>query len=196
MRSLMVLGLLLALVATGCGVNKGYVAQQIQESESRTSSQITDLSDKTNANADQIAKLQSLSAQLSEKTDLAIDKATGFENYQILWSGEIQFDFDSYDITPTAEEIILEACEKMGQYPGSLIEIAGHSDRTGSARYNLMLGEKRSGSAKRYIADHCGVSLYRLFVVSFGESKPVAMPDEKQAASKNRRVTLSIWGPR
>ncbi|MBU8933152.1 MAG: OmpA family protein [candidate division Zixibacteria bacterium] len=194
MKTMMVVGLLLALLMMGCGVNKEYVAQQINDSESRTGAQISDLSDKTNANADQITKLQSLSAQLAEKTDLAINKASGFENYQVLWSGEIQFDFDSYDVTPTAEEILLEACEKMGQYPGSLIEIAGHADRTGSARYNLMLGEKRSGSAKRYIADHCGISLYRLFVVSYGETKPVALPDEKQAASKNRRVTLSIWG--
>jgi len=187
-------GLLLALLMMGCGVNKEYVAQQIQDSEGRTNSQISSLIDKTNSNAEQISKLQSLSAQLAEKADLAINKAAGFETYQVLWSGEITYNFDSYEINPTAEEILLEACEKMGQYPGSLIEIAGHTDRTGNAKYNLMLGEKRARSAKRYMADHCGISLYRLFVVSFGETKPKAMPDEQQASSKNRRVTLNIWG--
>ncbi|RKX24720.1 MAG: hypothetical protein DRP47_10955 [Candidatus Zixiibacteriota bacterium] len=194
MKSMFLVGLLLALLMMGCGVNKEYVAQQIQDSEGRTNSQISSLIDKTNSNAEQISKLQSLSAQLAEKADLAINKAAGFETYQVLWSGEITYNFDSYEINPTAEEILLEACEKMGQYPGSLIEIAGHTDRTGNAKYNLMLGEKRARSAKRYMADHCGISLYRLFVVSFGETKPKAMPDEQQASSKNRRVTLNIWG--
>jgi len=31
--------------------------------------------------------------------------------------------------------------------------------------------------------------------VSYGKDKPVAMSDEMNAASKNRRVTLKIWGP-
>lgn len=194
MKSMVVVGLLLALLLMGCGVNKEYVSQQIQESEARTSSQVDALTDKTNANAEEISKLQSLSAQLAEKADLAINKAAGFENYQLIWSGEITFDFDSHEITATAEAIILEACEKMGQHPGSLIEIAGNTDRTGNAKYNLMLGEKRANSAKMYMADHCGISLYRLFTVSYGEKRPVSMPDEHGSASKNRRVELEIWG--
>jgi outer membrane protein OmpA-like peptidoglycan-associated protein len=33
-----------------------------------------------------------------------------------------------------------------------------------------------------------------MYTVSHGESKPVALPDEKNANSKNRRVTLKLWG--
>lgn len=63
-----------------------------------------------------------------------------------------------------------------------------------SNQYNLMLGEKRAGSAKRYLADKFGISLYRLFIVSYGEDKQVSMDSENQSASKNRRVTLTVWG--
>lgn len=184
----------LALLAAGCGVNKDFVQEQINQSEARTDSKITTLKDQTDTNAGEIAKLQSLAKQLSDKTDMAINQAKGFENYQIIWSGVINFDFDSYEINEGAAAILNEAGQKMEEHPGSVIEIAGHTDRTGNSKYNLLLGEKRSNAAKRFLFERFGVSLYRLFIISHGEEKPVAMPDERNAASKNRRVTLKVWG--
>lgn len=190
----LVLMLAMLLLIAGCGVNKDYVSQQISESEARTSGEINTLRDKTDGNAAEIVRLQSLASQLSDKTDMAINKAKGFENYQIIWEGVVNFDFDSYDISGIAEQTLTEAGEKMEQNLGSVVEIAGHSDPTGSASYNLLLGEKRANSCKRFLSDRFGTSLYRMFVISYGENKPTAMLDENQSASKNRRVSLRIWG--
>jgi len=194
MKLTVVAALLLGLVAAGCGVNKTYVQEQISASESRTDAQLSTLKDRTDANTNQLAKLQSLATELSEKTDLAINKAKGFEDYQIIWSGEITFQFDSWEITGAAEQTLMEAGDKMTAHPGSLVEIAGHTDHTGSAKYNLMLGDKRAAAAKRFLVDNFGISLYRMFTISYGEDNPAAGSDEKQSASRNRRVTLNIWG--
>jgi len=194
MKLLVAFIVVLSLLAIGCGVNKDYVEEQIRASEARTSAQISTVADQTNANAAEMAKLRTLAGELSEKTDLAINKAKGFENYQVIWSGDVSFGFDSWKIDGTGESILMECGEKMEQVPGSLVEIAGHTDRTGPASYNQMLGNKRSAAAKRFLAERFGVSLYRIFTISYGEDKPVAMPDERQAASKNRRVTLKVWG--
>ena len=196
MKTLMVtvLGLGL-LLGAGCGASKDYVQQQVSESESRMNDQMSDVQSDVAANEQQIQKLQSLSEELSNKADMAINKAAGFENYQVIWEGVINFEFDQYEITSTGEQTLLDACEKMEQVPSSVVEIAGHTDRTGSNRYNVMLGEMRANAAKRFFADRCGVSLYRLHLVSFGEQKPKAMPDQQGAASTNRRVELKIWGP-
>jgi len=196
MKTLMIaiLGLTL-LVASGCGVKKDYVNQEIADSESRMADKMTTLQSDVKANQDQLAKLQALSQELSKKTDMALNKAAGFENYQQIWSGEINFDFDKYDITSNAEVTLMDACEQLEKNPGAVIEIGGHTDKTGPAKYNIMLGQMRADAAKRYLVERCGVSLYRLFEVSYGEDKPVAMADEMNAASKNRRVTLKIWGP-
>ncbi|MEA3297772.1 MAG: OmpA family protein [candidate division Zixibacteria bacterium] len=194
MRNILLSIIVLALLVAGCGVNKGYVQEQITQSESRTNAQIATLTDQTDTNAGEITKLRSLATELSGKTNMAINKAKGFENYQILWSGEVNYDFDSWKVTEAAEQILFEAGEKMEVYPGSVIEITGHTDRTGSAKYNIMLGEKRANAVKRFLAERFGTSLYRMFVISYGRDKPVAMSDERQAASKNRRVTLKIWG--
>lgn len=194
MRILLVVALLLSLMFVGCGASKDYVAQQIQQSEAKTNAEISSVRDQTDTNAAEIKKLQSLAAQISQKADLAINKAKGFENYQIIWQGEINFDFDSYLITATAESILNEAGEKMEEFPGSILEVAGYTDRTGTAKYNYLLGQQRADASKRFLASKFGISLYRMFTVSYGEDKPVALPDEQNASSRNRRVTLAVWG--
>ncbi|MEA1979350.1 MAG: OmpA family protein [candidate division Zixibacteria bacterium] len=190
--AIVLLGLLLLVV--GCGVNKDFVAQQISDSEARTDGKIGELRDKTDGNAAEVAKLKSLATELTKKTDMAINEAKGFENYQAIWQGVINFDFDSYEVNATSEQILNDAGLKLEQNPGSVIEILGHTDVTGAATYNFLLGEKRAGSTKRYLAEKFGISLYRMFIMSYGESKPISMPDERNASSTNRRVNLTIWG--
>ncbi len=187
--------LLAALLVAGCGASKDYVNQQISDAEARMNSKVDAAQSKADANATDIAKLQSLAQQLQDSVHLAINKAAGFENYQVIWSGEIHFAFDSYAIDQVASKTLDEAGDKLEANPGSIIEIAGHTDRTGSSDYNYKLGQERSNSAKRYLAERFGVAMYRMFTISYGKDKPVALPDEQKAASKNRRVMLTIWGP-
>lgn len=183
--------LLLGVLIAGCGVNKDYVAHQIQESEGRTDTKIDKLRSDNDA---EIARLEALAKELESKADMALNKAAGFENYQIIWTGEIRFAFDSYEISDEAAVILEECGAKMDANPRSVVEIAGHTDRTGQASYNMMLGQMRATSAQRFLNDRFGISLYRIFLVSHGEHKPVAMPDERNAGSLNRRVILTVWG--
>ena len=130
-----------------------------------------------------------------KKTDAAINEAKGFENYQIIWQGEINFEFDAIAITPAAEQVLIEGGEKRWKpIPVPLSKISGHTDQTGSNKYNFMLGEQRANAAKRFLSERFGISLYRMFVISYGKQKPAALPDETKAASKNRRAVLTVWG--
>jgi outer membrane protein OmpA-like peptidoglycan-associated protein len=195
MKGFLIVALALLLFTGGCGVNKKYVSDEIAASEARTNAQVSDLKGSADKNKADIAALQRLSKELGEKADLAINKASGFENYQIIWSGEIHFAFDSYDIDGVAAAILDECGVKMEEVPSSLLEVTGYTDRTGSSNYNLMLGQARADATTRYLSEKFGVSLYRMFTASYGKSKPVAMPDEANSAAKNRRVKLAVWGP-
>lgn len=193
LRSIFSIGLICVLTM-GCGASKTFVEEQIQASEARTQSDIAGLRDKTDANASEVNRLRSLADQLSDKTDLAINAAKGFEDYVVLWTGVVNFDFDAADITATAEQILMEAGDMMTNHSESIIEIAGHTDMTGAPRYNLMLGEQRANSAKRFLIDKFGVSLYRLFVVSYGEANASSGGGEQASHSADRRVALTVWG--
>jgi outer membrane protein OmpA-like peptidoglycan-associated protein len=195
MRKLIFVVLLAALMVAGCGASKGYVDEQIAAAEARMNSQVSTVSSKADANAAEVAKLKDLAAQLQEKTDMAINKAAGFENYQIIWSGEINFAFDSYALDNVSTDILTEAGQKLEGTPNAIVELAGHCDRTGSKTYNYELGQMRAAEAQRFFAERFGIQSYRMFIISYGKDKPQAAPDEKYSASKNRRVNLTIWAP-
>ncbi|UCC43384.1 MAG: OmpA family protein [Candidatus Zixiibacteriota bacterium] len=194
MKSRLLLLAVMLLMIAGCGVNEDFVGQQILESEARDAAKMEAIRAQADANAAELTALRNLATELESKADMALNEAKGFENYQIIWEGEVNFAYDSYEIDDIAAQILNDAGAKMEAYPGSLAEFVGHTDATGTAKYNIMLGEKRAGAARRYLADNYGISLYRMFVLSYGEEKPVALPDERDANSRNRRVKVRIWG--
>jgi outer membrane protein OmpA-like peptidoglycan-associated protein len=182
-----------ALLIAGCA-SKGYVDQQIAEMQARVDADMNKAKAQSVMNADEIKKLQALSQELSDKTDMALNEAKGFETYQVIWEGVVNFDFDEFELTEIAKDNLSDLGQKMIDHPRSLLEMVGHTDKTGSANYNYELGLKRAESVKRFLTDQYGVALYRMFSVSQGKNKPVAMADEKNANAKNRRVVLKLWG--
>lgn len=181
------------MLVAGCA-SKGYVDEQISAMQAKVDADMNEVKAKTDTNADEINKAKAQIADVSKKADQALVEAEGFVNYQVIWEGVVNYDFDSYDLNQMAMDNLEGLGQKMTDYPKSLLEIAGHTDKTGGASYNVTLGMKRSESVKKYLSDKYGISLYRMFTVSYGEDKPVAMPDEKDSNAQNRRVVLKLWG--
>ncbi|RKX25003.1 MAG: hypothetical protein DRP46_12555 [Candidatus Zixiibacteriota bacterium] len=190
---LMLLFMAVALILVA-GCDKGYVDEQIAAMQAKVEADINEVKAKADTNADEINKAKTMITEASKKADMALEEAKGFENYQVIWEGVVNFDFDSYTLNQMAMDNLSGLGQKMTDYPKSLLEIAGHTDKTGAASYNVTLGMKRAEAVKVYLTDQYGVSLYRMFTVSHGEEKPVAMPDEKNANAQNRRVVLKLWG--
>lgn len=186
--------LLSTLFIVGCGASKTYVDQAVAEERARNESSMNALGGDVKENQAVLERMQSLTAQLELKTDMAINKATGFEDYQIIWDGDIYFDFNSTELSVAAREIVDQAGNKMSQNASSVMEIAGSTDPSGSAVHNLEIGRKRAAAAKYYLVDSYGINLYRIFMVSHGESKAVQVDDSEMAYSKQRKVIMKLWG--
>lgn len=185
---------LVGIMLVGCGVSKEYVAQQIEESGKRNSAQLAELQRSSDTNAEEIEKLRASTKELELKADMALNEAEGFENYKIIWTGEVYFAFNSSDLTPSSEATLSECGTIMNSDPTSLLEIAGHTDHIGPADYNLKLGQNRADEAKRFLTEKSGIPLYRLFTVSYGEKHVASLPDDLKSNSKDRRVMLTVWG--
>ncbi|MCX6827009.1 MAG: OmpA family protein [candidate division Zixibacteria bacterium] len=183
-----------ALLLSGCA-SKGYVDQKMSEMQAKVQADVNGVKTQSAMNAEEIRKIEILTQELSQKTDKALNQTKGFENYQVIWEGTINFDFDSYELNQPTRDNIEGLGQKMIDNPHSILEVAGHADRNGSAKHNFQLGIQRAESVKTYLTDHFGIALYRMFTVSYGKSKPVALPDEKNANARNRRVVLKLWGP-
>lgn len=101
--------------------------------------------------------------------------------------GDVFFDFDQYTIRGDARSVLEADAVWIKNAVGKSILIEGHCDERGTQAYNLVLGEKRARSTKRYLED-LGVAGSRLKIVSFGEIRPFCKEHDESCYQKNRRA--------
>jgi outer membrane protein OmpA-like peptidoglycan-associated protein len=82
--------------------------------------------------------------------------------------------------------------EMLQDNPGIRIEIAGHTDSTGSEETNQRLSELRAESVANWLIQN-GVSSTRISTAGYGESRPVADNTTEEGRRKNRRTEISIF---
>ena len=76
-------------------------------------------------------------------------------------------------------------------HPKISVIIEGHCDERGTREYNLVLGEQRALSTRRFLIS-LGMSPDRLHTVSYGEDKPLDPASNEEAWAKNRRAEFKI----
>ena len=73
------------------------------------------------------------------------------------------------------------------------IRIEGHSDATGSLRFNMILSKKRANTVIRYLVGRGHVTRSRLVARGLGPKKPlVPNAKTKEERAMNRRVEFHI----
>lgn len=103
----------------------------------------------------------------------------------------IYFEFDSSDLTTSAQSILEEKAQWLKENPYSQITIEGHCDDRGTTEYNLALGDRRAQSAKKYLVA-LGIEDTRIDTLSYGEEKPALNGSGDAVWSKNRRDAFVI----
>ena len=90
-----------------------------------------------------------------------------------------------------AGDSLAAVAEFVGQDPGKLIRIEGHTDSTGGANANQVLSQKRA-EAVRDALEALGVDPSRMTAVGVGAERPVAPNDTSEGRAKNRRVDIIL----
>ena len=72
------------------------------------------------------------------------------------------------------------------------VEIEGHTDNVGDAKYNEALGLMRAEAVKRYLYEKHQVPLHKINVISYGEQKPVSPNKTRDGRAQNRRVVIKV----
>ncbi len=79
----------------------------------------------------------------------------------------------------------------LAEFDQTVVEVAGHTDSTGSEQYNQSLSERRAGSVASYLRSQ-GVISDRLITVGMGELRPVADNGTAAGRQANRRVEITM----
>jgi outer membrane protein OmpA-like peptidoglycan-associated protein len=113
------------------------------------------------------------------------------DNITLNMPGNITFATNSSDLSPAFFSVLTSVSKVLKEYDKTVVEVAGHTDSSGSDSYNQQLSERRAGSVAQYLQSQ-GVISQRLITVGMGESRPVA--DNKTADGKqlNRRVEITL----
>lgn len=104
---------------------------------------------------------------------------------------DIFFDYDQYAIRRDAQTILGTNADWIKNRPGKAIVIEGHCDERGTQAYNLVLGDKRARSVKRYLED-LGVPASRLKTTSYGEIRPFCKERDESCYQQNRRAHFVV----
>ncbi len=136
-------------------------------------------------------------ALLKQKPDLALARPPSLAhngNYQLdslQVFNSLLFEFDTYSLSNPGREELQNLYEFLSHDGDLQLQLAGHTDGKGTARYNQMLSEKRCMAVATYLED-LGIHSDRIRWEGFGSTRPVASNETEAGRSRNRRVEFLI----
>ena len=101
------------------------------------------------------------------------------------------FDWDRSDLTARARQIIAEAAQNSTRVQYTRIEVDGHADRSGTARYNQALSLRRANAVAGELTRN-GVPQSAIDVQAFGDTRPLVQTAAGVREPQNRRVEIII----
>jgi outer membrane protein OmpA-like peptidoglycan-associated protein len=113
------------------------------------------------------------------------------DNITLNMPGNITFALNSADLNAQFFSVLDGVAMVLKEYDKTVIEVAGHTDSTGSDQYNQQLSERRARSVAQYLISQ-GVKPERIITVGAGEAYPIASNDTEAGRAANRRVELTI----
>jgi outer membrane protein OmpA-like peptidoglycan-associated protein len=113
------------------------------------------------------------------------------DNIILNMPGNVTFNTDSAEIKGAFYDVLSSVVLIVKEFDKTIIEIAGHTDSTGSDQYNQNLSEQRSASVGQYFMAQ-GIERMRIITKGYGESRPIADNTTAQGKQLNRRVELTL----
>ena len=113
------------------------------------------------------------------------------DNITLNMPGNVTFATDSSDLSPAFFGVLDSVGKVLGEYARTVVEVAGHTDSTGSDAHNQGLSERRAASVASYLLSR-GVVRHRLITLGMGEGRPVADNASTAGRQANRRVEITM----
>lgn len=104
------------------------------------------------------------------------------------------FDFDKAILKPAGKHNLDVLITRINQMDLEVVVATGHTDSTGTPRYNQRLSERRALAVKNYLMRKLPGN--RIFIEGKGENQPVASNATREGREQNRRVDVEMVGIR
>lgn len=105
--------------------------------------------------------------------------------------GNVTFDVNKAEIKGQFYPVLDRLATIFNEHNQTFIEVAGHTDNTGSDAINVPLSENRARSVANYLANK-NVERARLAELGMGSAYPIADNNTPEGRQLNRRVEITI----
>ncbi len=102
----------------------------------------------------------------------------------------ILFDTDQAVVKPASKPVLDQIAKLLKDNPTLRLEIAGHTDNTGTAQHNLVLSQQRARAVVQTLVQNYAIATARLQAKGYGDTKPIVPNDTDRNRANNRRVEL------
>ncbi len=113
------------------------------------------------------------------------------DRLRVSMTSSTAFDVDSTEIKPGFYSTLDKIAAVVNKYGKTRLDIAGHTDDTGSEAYNQQLSERRAAAVELYLLAEQVIPA-RLGSAGYGELQPVASNATQYGRTLNRRVEVTI----
>ena len=94
-------------------------------------------------------------------------------------------------LTPEQREKVAKIARYLDKVDESTCLIVGHTDNTGTAEGNLVLGQERADYARDYLVNN-HIRASKVTSLSKGQTAPIAGNDTAEGRAQNRRIEVTI----
>ena len=133
-------------------------------------------------------------AQLAESTRARIGEVVeNIDNYKLVTAESVLFNLNKHTLTDEAKAQLDAAVQKLQGAKNYVLEIQGFTDKTGSARTNLALSQRRADAVVRYLTMQHNIPLRKISVLGIGEDDPNADNTTRDGRKQARRVEMKVF---
>jgi outer membrane protein OmpA-like peptidoglycan-associated protein len=210
-------GLAIALALSSACATKKYVRNRVNERATPLENRTGELEETSRRNTQEISRLSREVEDVRLRADRAQQKAdtaaasaeqantrvTGVEQsvtdlrssldkFTVQKTVTVLFKVNSWELQPEALAALDELAGQIKDRNGFLLEIEGYASADGDTELNDKLSQARSESVRRYLAERHNIPLHRMYILGFGESRPVADNATLEGREQNRRVQVRL----
>jgi OmpA-OmpF porin, OOP family len=175
------------------------VAEKIRfrESDMRaaqtTDIRVTPVEENQERMAGQMDELYAIAAEARSEVKMANERISALDDFDVQETVSVTFRTNSAVLSPEAKSQLDALATRAMAAKGYMIEVAGHTDSTGSEAKNFRLSRERADAVVQYLAVAHKIPLRR-FVTPMGYGKTEFVAENTTAAGRaqNRRVEVKI----
>ena len=166
----------------GQGVNPNFPGMSQGDSRTELSGFSQTPADEYLARSGGIASLSSGNAPGRHHAELTREEQAAME----AGLKDVFFAYDQWTLSDEGRQTLDHNAQWLREHPRAVLKVEGHCDERGTTDYNIVLGDKRSKSARTYLTE-LGINPKQIGIVSYGKERPFCTEHDESCYQLNRR---------